>query len=108
MIRMTGIPVLFWFVFVLRTVNGYADPAQGEGNCQCPCPCPEESIPEPSPDPEKFQDTLMLNQLVEVYEEVSFSHAEHAEMAEEGCGTCHHKTPVQEMRSVSRKGPFRG
>ena len=94
MSRISEIAVLIWLVVVLALAPGSADPAQEEAKCQCPCPCPEESVPEPSPDSEESPETVVLNKLVEVYEEVEFSHAEHAELAEEGCGTCHHHTPV--------------
>ncbi len=94
MSRTTGIAVLIWTVFVLSLAPGHADPIEGEADCRCPCPCPEASVSEPSADSEKCPETVVLKQLVEVYEEVDFSHAEHAEMADEGCATCHHKSPT--------------
>jgi hypothetical protein len=109
MSRTTGIPVLIWIVFVLSLVPGHADPTEGEAKGQCPCPSPEVSVPEPSPDSEECPETLVLKQLVEVYEEVSFSHAEHAEMVDEGCTSCHHKAPpgvYQKCGACHEKGLF--
>jgi len=109
MSRMTGIALLIWVAFVLHSVPGGADPAAGEEECRCPCPCPEASASEPSPDSEACPETLVINQLVEVYEEVSFSHRDHAETAEEGCGNCHHQSPVgvyKKCGACHQKGLF--
>jgi predicted CXXCH cytochrome family protein len=45
--------------------------------------------------------TIMLDDLVDLYEPVPFSHAAHAEMAQMwgGCQTCHHRTPNVEAKS---------
>lgn len=94
MSRMTGLALLIWVTSVLHSVPGRADVAAGKEECRCRCPCPEASGSEPSPDSEACPETLVLNHLVEVYEEVPFSHRHHAEAAEEGCGTCHHRSPV--------------
>ncbi len=104
MSRTTGIPVLIWIVFVLSLVPGHAGPTEGEMKCQCPCPCPE-----PFADSGEVPETVVLDKLVEVYEEVAFSHAEHAEMVDEGCTTCHHKaTPgvYQKCGACHGKGLF--
>ena len=93
MSRKTGISVLICFVFVLSLTAGRADPAKEQPQCQCPCPCPKEEPAEPAPDSKECPETIVLKQLVEVYEEVVFPHAEHADLADEGCGTCHHHTP---------------
>lgn len=82
MSRIPAIAVLLWVVFVLHAVNGYAEP---------------EEVPE----------TVLLNELGEVYEAFSFSHAEHAEMAEEGCNSCHHPPGVYKKCSACHdKGLF--
>jgi Class III cytochrome C family len=109
MSRMTGIALLIWPAFVLLSVPGRADPAAGKDDCQCPCPCPEEEVSEPSPDSEACPGTFVLDQLVEVYEEVSFSHRDHAEAAEEGCRTCHHHSSVgvyKKCGACHQKGLF--
>ncbi len=93
MSRSSGISLLICFVFVLSVAWGYADAAEKEAKCQCPCPCPKPSVSEPAPGAKEPPDTVELNQISEVYEGVTFSHAEHAEMADEGCATCHHYTP---------------
>jgi hypothetical protein len=101
MSRIAAIPVLIWWVTVLAVVYplaGYAEPTEGEAKCQCPCPCPEAAQEEPTADSEECPETIVMKQLVEVYEEVEFSHAEHADLVDEGCGTCHHHTPVGDYR----------
>ena len=88
--RITGIPLLICFFFALALVPVHADPTGGETKCQCPCPCPEASVPEPSEDSGEVPEEVVLDKLVEVYEEVAFSHAEHADMVDDGCTACHH------------------
>ena len=95
MSRMTlRIALLICFVFSVCLVGVHAEAAAEQAECRCPCPCPEKSVTEPSPDSAKCPETVVLDHLTEVYDGVTFSHAEHAEMAEEGCATCHHHTPV--------------
>ena len=109
MSRTTGIPVLIWIVLVLFLVPGHADPTEGETKCQCPCPCPEESVPEPSADSGEVPETVVLDKLVEVYEEVAFSHADHADMVDDGCTACHHKATrgvYQKCGACHGKGLF--
>lgn len=93
MSRTSGISLLIFFLSVLFVAWGYAEPAEEEAKCQCPCPCPKASVAEPPPGAKEPPDTVELNRIAEVYEGVSFSHTEHAEMADEGCATCHHQTP---------------
>ena len=73
--------------------------------CQCPCPCPKEAVEEPASDTEESPETVVMNQLVEVYEEVEFSHADHADMVDEGCGTCHHHSPPGHLFTSSLGPP---
>src|SRR5512139_1540777 len=82
MSRMTGLALLIWVASVVYSVLGRADAAAGKDECRCPCPCPEASGSEPSPDSEACPETIVLSHLVEVYEEVSFSHRDHAEAAD--------------------------
>ncbi len=90
MSRITGIPLLICFFFVLSLVPGHAEPTEGEGKCVCPCPCPEESAQEGSDDSAESPEEVVLDQLVEVYEEVPFTHADHVDMVDDGCTSCHH------------------
>jgi hypothetical protein len=92
--RITGTALTIFVVSFLGLGAGNADPAPEAGNCQCPCPCPEETAPSPSPEPQESPETVLLKELVDVYEAVEFSHAEHADLAEEGCGSCHHHSPA--------------
>ncbi|MGW8321091.1 MAG: cytochrome c3 family protein [Thermodesulfobacteriota bacterium] len=93
MSRMTGIPLLIFFLLTLSLVPGHADPTEGEAKCQCPCPCPEASVSEPSGGSAEVPEEVVLDKLVEVYEAVPFSHAEHADMVDDGCPACHHHAP---------------
>ena len=109
MSRTTGIPVLIWIVFVLSLVPGNADPTEGEAKCQCPCPCPEASVSEPSTESGDVPEEVMMDKLVEVYEEVAFSHADHADMVDDGCTACHHHAPAgvyQKCGACHEKGLF--
>ena len=109
MSRTTRIPVLIWVVFALSLVPVPADPTEGEAKCQCPCPCPEEPVPEPSEGSARVAEETVLKQLVDVYDEVSFSHAEHADMVDEGCTACHHHAPpgvYQKCGACHEKGLF--
>jgi hypothetical protein len=109
MSRITGVPLLICFFFALSLVRGHADPAEGRTKCQCPCPCPEESVPEPSADSGEVPEEVVLDKLVEVYEEVAFSHADHADMVDDGCTACHHHAPpgvYQKCGACHGKGLF--
>jgi hypothetical protein len=109
MSRTIGIPLLIWIVFVLSLVPGHAGATEGEAKCQCPCPCPEESAAEATDDSGEVPDEIVMDKLVEVYEEVVFSHADHADMVDDGCTACHHHAPpgvYQECGACHAKGLF--
>jgi hypothetical protein len=108
---MTGIPLLICLLFLLFLVVGRADPTErkGGGECTCPCPCPEEPVSDPPPDSVESPEEVVLNQLVEIYEEVVFSHADHSYMVDDGCTACHHHAPpgvYQKCGACHRKGLF--
>ena len=109
MSRTTGFHVLILTVFVLCLVPAQAVPAEEEAKCQCPCPCPEEAAPAASEDSAEVPEEVVLNQLVDVYEEVPFSHADHADMVDDGCTACHHHAPpgvYQKCGACHGKGLF--
>ena len=68
--------------------------AQAE-ECQCPCPCPEAQAEEPDDIPEE----IIIKKLVEIYDPVSFTHQDHADLADEGCTQCHHHAPPGEYKA---------
>ena len=109
MSRITGIPMLICLFFALSLAPVQADPAGGEMKCQCPCPCPVGSVPESSADSAEVPEEVVLDKLVEVYEEVAFSHADHADMVDDGCTACHHHAPpgvYQKCGACHGKGLF--
>lgn len=109
MSRITGIPLLICFFFALSLAPGHADPAEGETKCQCPCPCPGKPVPEPPAEAVEVPEEVVLDKLVEVYEEVAFSHADHADMVDDGCTACHHHAPpgvYQKCGACHEKGLF--
>ncbi len=109
MSRITGIPLLICFFFALYLAPGHADPAEGETKCQCPCPCPGKSVSEPPAEAVEVPEEVVLDKLVEVYEEVAFSHADHADMVDDGCVACHHQAPpgvYQKCGACHDKGLF--
>ncbi len=89
----TGVALLICFALMWCFAPGHAEPIEGEAECRCPCPCPEPSPPEPSGEPVKIPDEVVLDQLMEVYEEVVFSHGDHVDMVYDGCTACHHHAP---------------
>jgi hypothetical protein len=107
--RITGITLLICFFFAVSLGPGHANPVEGEAKCLCPCPCPEGAAPGASDDSVEVPEEVVLDHLVEVYEEVPFSHAEHADMVDEGCTACHHHAPpgvYQKCGACHEKGLF--
>lgn len=79
--------ILFCLLSVLVPLKLQADAGSQAKDCP-PCPC-SEAVETSGPDEDDAPETVDLDELVEVYGPVSFTHLDHVDFAD-ACSDCHH------------------